>query len=230
MLPAAVASSDHRGAARHQAPLLLCCGDGQRRHRCTSPGRAARTTVHITDRPPGGPLHPERQQGEPWQREQGVAGEAELSYPDVDRTLKTEDQLDHALTFNDPLWPMQWELFKHGQYSSCHFDLNVMPVWSRNSTGNGVEVSIIDDGVDHTNLDLNRNFEALASFDLRGSHSLSRDPMPLRDEENSHGTRCGGEVAMEASSSYCGVGMAFNARIGGEYNTAHVQCQCDLSK
>lgn len=47
MLPAAVASSDHRGAARHQAPLL-CCGDGRRRHRCTSPGRAARTTVHIT--------------------------------------------------------------------------------------------------------------------------------------------------------------------------------------
>ncbi|TMS10954.1 Proprotein convertase subtilisin/kexin type 4, partial [Larimichthys crocea] len=30
-----------------------------------------------------------------------------------------------------------------------------------------------------------------------------------------HGTRCAGEVAMEANNSYCGVGIAFNARIGG---------------
>lgn len=34
----------------------------------------------------------------------------------------------------------------------------------------------------------------------------------------SHGTRCAGEVAMEANNSYCGVGIAFNARIGGEEN------------
>ncbi|XP_052348612.1 neuroendocrine convertase 1-like [Oncorhynchus keta] len=130
-------------------------------------------------------------------------------------SLKTGDQPSPSLTFNDPLWPMQWELFNHGQYSSSHFDLNVMPVWSRNITGNGVVVSIIDDGVDHTNTDLKRNFEALASFDLRGSHGLSHDPMPIRDEENGHGTRCAGEVAMEANNSYCGVGIAFNARIGG---------------
>ncbi|XP_022528895.2 neuroendocrine convertase 1 [Astyanax mexicanus] len=39
--------------------------------------------------------------------------------------------------------------------------------------------------------------------------------MPLRNEENSHGTKCAGEVAMEANNSYCGVGIAFNARIGG---------------
>uniref|UniRef100_A0A096LWT4 Peptidase S8/S53 domain-containing protein n=1 Tax=Poecilia formosa TaxID=48698 RepID=A0A096LWT4_POEFO len=70
-------------------------------------------------------------------------------------------------------------------------------------------------GVDHTNKDLRKNFEALASFDLRASHGLSHDPMPVRDEENSHGTHCAGEVAMEANNSYCGVGIAFNARIGG---------------
>ncbi|KAF0045014.1 hypothetical protein F2P81_001543 [Scophthalmus maximus] len=57
--------------------------------------------------------------------------------------------------------------------------------------------------------------EALASVDLCASHGPSRDPMPVRDEENSHGTRCAGEVAMEANNSYCGVGIAFNARIGG---------------
>ncbi|XP_068425031.1 proprotein convertase subtilisin/kexin type 4-like isoform X2 [Clinocottus analis] len=125
-----------------------------------------------------------------------------------------EDKSDQSLTFNDPLWLMQWELFAQGKYSSG-FDLNVMPVWINNITGDGVVVSIIDDGIDHTNKDLKKNFEALASVDLHVLHSLSLDPMPVRDEENSHGTRCAGEVAMEANNSYCGVGIAFNARIGG---------------
>ncbi|XP_035020543.1 furin-like protease kpc-1 isoform X1 [Hippoglossus stenolepis] len=126
-----------------------------------------------------------------------------------------ERKSDQSLTFNDPLWPMQWELFTQGEFKSSGFDLNVMPVWSKNITGSGVVVSIIDDGVDHTNKDLKRNFEALASCDLCASHGPSHDPMPVRDEENSHGTRCAGEVAMEANNSYCGVGIAFNARIGG---------------
>ncbi|XP_074510981.1 furin-like protease kpc-1 [Sebastes fasciatus] len=126
-----------------------------------------------------------------------------------------ENKSDQSLTFNDPLWPMQWELFAQGKYNTSGFDLNVMPVWSNNITGDGVVVSIIDDGIDHTNKDLKKNFEALASFDLCASHGLSHDPMPIRDEENSHGTRCAGEVAMEANNSYCGVGIAFNARIGG---------------
>ncbi|XP_070690897.1 proprotein convertase subtilisin/kexin type 4-like [Pempheris klunzingeri] len=126
-----------------------------------------------------------------------------------------ENTSDQSFTFNDPLWPMQWELFAQGAYNSSEFDLNVMPVWSNNITGNGVVVSIIDDGLDHTNKDLRKNFEALASVDLCASHGLSHDPMPIRDEENSHGTRCAGEVAMEANNSYCGVGIAFNARIGG---------------
>lgn len=30
-----------------------------------------------------------------------------------------------------------------------------------------------------------------------------------------HGTRCAGEVAMEAGNNVCGVGIAFNASIGG---------------
>ncbi|XP_061573887.1 neuroendocrine convertase 1-like [Cololabis saira] len=122
---------------------------------------------------------------------------------------------DRSLTFNDPLWPLQWELFAQGEYNSSRFDLNVMPVWKNNITGNGVVVSIVDDGVDHTNKDLKKNFEALASYDLLATYGASHDPMPVKDEANSHGTRCAGEVSMEANNSYCGVGIAFNARIGG---------------
>lgn len=35
-----------------------------------------------------------------------------------------------------------------------------------------------------------------------------------------HGTRCAGEVAAAANNSYCIVGIAYNARIGGEASTA----------
>ena len=31
-----------------------------------------------------------------------------------------------------------------------------------------------------------------------------------------HGTRCAGEVAMMANNQKCGVGVAYNARIGGD--------------
>ena len=43
------------------------------------------------------------------------------------------------------------------------------------------------------------------------------DPMPRDDGENRHGTRCAGEVAAVAFNDYCGVGVAFNASIGGGY-------------
>lgn len=43
------------------------------------------------------------------------------------------------------------------------------------------------------------------------------DPLPRYEvtKSNSHGTRCAGEVAMSANNGKCGVGIAFNAKIGG---------------
>ncbi|KAL1138008.1 hypothetical protein AAG570_009703 [Ranatra chinensis] len=39
--------------------------------------------------------------------------------------------------------------------------------------------------------------------------------MPRDNEDNKHGTRCAGEVAAAAYNKYCGVGVAYNASIGG---------------
>nr|CAH7717328.1 unnamed protein product [Callosobruchus chinensis] len=43
------------------------------------------------------------------------------------------------------------------------------------------------------------------------------DPYPRYDasQSNSHGTRCAGEAAMTANNWKCGVGVAFNAKVGG---------------
>lgn len=51
-----------------------------------------------------------------------------------------------------------------------------------------------------------------ASYDINGNDS---DPMPRDNGDNKHGTRCAGEVAAVAFNNYCGVGVAYNASIGG---------------
>ncbi len=52
----------------------------------------------------------------------------------------------------------------------------------------------------------------MASSDINDNDN---DPMPRDNGDNKHGTRCAGEVAAVAFNSYCGVGIAFNASIGG---------------
>lgn len=39
-----------------------------------------------------------------------------------------------------------------------------------------------------------------------------------------HGTRCAGEVAAAANNGVCGVGVAFNAKIGGEHRFGSKNC------
>lgn len=40
--------------------------------------------------------------------------------------------------------------------------------------------------------------------------------MPQDNGDNKHGTRCAGEVAAVAYNQFCGIGVAFNASIGGK--------------
>lgn len=57
-----------------------------------------------------------------------------------------------------------------------------------------------------------------ASYDINGNDS---DPMPQDNGDNKHGTRCAGEVAAVAFNSFCGVGVAYNASIGGKFHTIY---------
>jgi len=45
--------------------------------------------------------------------------------------------------------------------------------------------------------------------------------MPDRDSNgvyNAHGTRCAGEIIMQADNGICGVGTAYGASLGGKFN------------
>lgn len=114
--------------------------------------------------------------------------------------------------FDDPQWPKMWYLNRRTK--GAGFDMNVEEAWAKNYTGRGVVVTILDDGLEKDHPDLYNNYDSQASCDING---LDNDPMPRYDiiDSNRHGTRCAGEVAANANNSVCGVGIAFNARVGG---------------
>lgn len=93
--------------------------------------------------------------------------------------------------------------------------MNLGPAWQKGYTGKGVVVSILDDGIQTNHPDLALNYDHKASTDINDNDD---DPMPRDNGDNKHGTRCAGEVAAVAFNQYCGVGVAYNASIGGKRN------------
>jgi len=114
----------------------------------------------------------------------------------------------------DPKFKEQWYLYNSGQSTGPPgVDLNVMPVYEQGITGKGVVVSVLDDGVDHNHPDLRDNYDQKASYDF---NDMDADPKPRdSDPDNCHGTRCAGEIAAAANNSICGVGVSYEANIGG---------------
>ncbi|XP_065224139.1 furin-like protease 2 [Planococcus citri] len=111
--------------------------------------------------------------------------------------------------FPDPLFKEQWYL---NGGAKDGFDMNVGPAWQKGYTGKGVVVSILDDGIQTNHPDLALNYDPQASTDINDNDD---NPMPRDNGDNKHGTRCAGEVAGVAFNQYCGVGVAYNASIGG---------------
>lgn len=119
--------------------------------------------------------------------------------------------------FADPKFKDMWYLVNQGQSGGEEgLDMNVAVAWENGLSGVGIVVCILDDGIDHTHPDLVHNFDSKASTDLNDRSDFLGDPMPNTSKVyNSHGTRCAGEIAAEANNNVCGIGVAFNARIGG---------------
>ncbi|NXU81825.1 PCSK6 convertase, partial [Oreotrochilus melanogaster] len=112
------------------------------------------------------------------------------------------------------LWPNMWYMHCGDRNSRCRSEMNVLAAWQRGYSGRNVVVTILDDGIERNHPDLLQNYDPLASYDVNGN---DHDPTPRYDasNENKHGTRCAGEVAAAANNSYCIVGIAYNAHIGG---------------
>ena len=121
-----------------------------------------------------------------------------VSHPDVQEAeqlvekIRTKRDIHSPnINLNDPYWDKMWYLNRGDQ-----LDMNVQGAWDLGVTGQGIAVTILDDGIEKDHPDLIRNYDPLASTDINDNDS---DPHPRYDfsDSNRHGTRCAGQVRMD---------------------------------
>ncbi|KAE8635742.1 hypothetical protein XENTR_v10002722 [Xenopus tropicalis] len=162
------------------------------------PRRSRRSAPHLTKR----------------LADDGRVSWAEQQYS-KERNKRSTFRQDTKNLFNDPLWNRQWYLQDTRSNPSLpKLDLHLLPVWKKGITGKGVVITVLDDGLEWNHTDIYANYDPEASYDFNDNDN---DPFPRYDitNENRHGTRCAGEIAMVANNNKCGVGVAYNAKVGG---------------
>ena len=65
-------------------------------------------------------------------------------------------------------------------------DMNVQEAWLQGATGEGISVTILDDGIEKSHPDIVANYDPLASYDVNQNDN---DPTPRYDliDSNRHG-------------------------------------------
>lgn len=113
---------------------------------------------------------------------------------------------------NDPYFADQWHLFNYGQVPNGvpGEDANVVPVWNR-YTGEGVQIAVLDDGVQGTHPDLAANYRSDLSFDYL---TLDSDASP-ESSDAGHGTSVAGVAAGVGNNGVGITGAAYGADIAG---------------
>ena len=125
-----------------------------------------------------------------------------------DSTVDELNKISEEFEINDPLFKDQWHIFNTAHLGN---DVNVIPVWRMNITGNGIVTALIDDGLDYESEDLKDNYCPEGSWDYNDNRP---NPKPMLSNDY-HGTRCAAEIAASKGNNYCGVGVAFNSKVSG---------------
>ena len=125
----------------------------------------------------------------------------------------------------DPLVGNQWHLINTGQqvgqpdfqsiFGVPNEDINVAPAWALGYTGAGVQVAVIDSGVEITHPDLVNNIDPALQFDgidFDFDATPTIGPNPFQTN-GAHGTAVSGIIAAEADNGLGGAGVAPGAQI-----------------
>ena len=111
----------------------------------------------------------------------------------------------------DPLFEDQWHLNNIGQSGGTPgIDANILPVWDMGFLGTGVQIAIVDDGLEHIHPDIQPNYSAADSWDFNDNDF---DPSPGPGDY--HGTAVAGVAAARDDGFFCGVGSAFRSGLSG---------------
>ena len=126
---------------------------------------------------------------------------------DVEANRFDEDCLMRGSSQSDPLYGCQWYLNNTGQYpGGADHDINVEGVWAT-TMGEGVNVAVVDQGMDFGHEDLKDNISEA------GSHDYGPDN-PWDPEREFHGTAVAGLIAA-ADNIVGGRGVAPRATLYG---------------
>lgn len=113
---------------------------------------------------------------------------------------------------NDPLYNQQFYFKNTGQgRGTAGVDLNIEGLWPA-SSGSGVTIAVVDDGLEITHPDLAPNVVTDSTLHLNVFNN-SNDPTPAADEN--HGTICAGFIAARGGNGIGITGAAPLARLLG---------------
>ena len=94
------------------------------------------------------------------------------------RFLDRCSNIDRPSTVNDPQYGCQWHLNNEGQLKdgTSDEDINVEEVWDDNNLGSGINVAVVDDGMDYTHEDLSANVIAARNHDYTAGEGEGTRP------------------------------------------------------
>jgi subtilisin family serine protease len=106
---------------------------------------------------------------------------------------------------SDPMFAEQWHLQRYSQ----DIGLDAPAVWGE-TTGKGIKIAIVDDGLQQRHPDLQSKFAAEQSWDFNDDRA---DPLPGR--EDAHGTSCAGVCCAQRDNNVCGAGICPDCKVAG---------------
>ena len=110
---------------------------------------------------------------------------------------------------SDPLFIDQWHL---SNSTTSGEDANVSSVWSSGTTGSGVVVSVVDDGLEILHEDLCLN----VSSSVSGYNYANKSTDPTHSAfANHHGSSVAGVIASISGNNLGGKGVAYDAKLVG---------------
>ena len=103
-------------------------------------------------------------------------------------------------TFSDLLYGCQWHLNNTGQLKggTADEDINVEEVWDDSNLGSGINVAVVDDGMDYTHEDLSANVNTARNHDYTAG--AGEDATDIFDPLEDHGTAVAGIIAARDNS------------------------------
>lgn len=127
------------------------------------------------------------------------------------RYAEPDFRVEDPLLSNDPKYPQQWGLKNTGQNGGIvGMDINVEPAWNY-STGEGIVVAVIDEGVQLNHPDLQENIYYI-SYDTETNTSPSRI-------YGDHGTSCAGIIGAVKDNNIGVAGIAPDCKLMSISNT-----------